>query len=64
LSGINNQYDSEVVFHDLQKELDEKHVIFTNIETAIQKCPEIVKEYFGKLIPASDNKYAALNTAV
>jgi len=64
LSGVNNQYDSEVVYNKIQAELAEKHVIFCNIEKALEICPEIVKKYFGKLVPPSDNKYAALNTAV
>ena len=63
-SGVNNQYDSETVHHQLKKELDDKHVIFTNIETALLKYPNLVKKYFGKLVPFGDNKYAALNTAV
>lgn len=64
LSGVNNQYDSEVVYNKIQKELKKQHVIFCNIEKALKICPNIVKQYFGKLVPASDNKYAALNTAV
>ncbi len=63
-SGVNNQYDSETIHHQLKKELDDKHVIFTNIETALLKYPNLVKKYFGKLVPFTDNKYAALNTAV
>ena len=63
-SGVNNQYDSETVHHQLKKELDDKRVIFTNIETALLKYPNLVKKYFGKLVPFGDNKYAALNTAV
>ncbi|MBQ0045725.1 MAG: Fe-S cluster assembly protein SufB [Mycoplasma sp.] len=64
LSGVNNQYDSEVVYNKIQEELAKQKVIFCNIEKALQICPEIVKKYFGRLVPASDNKYAALNTAV
>jgi Fe-S cluster assembly protein SufB len=64
LSGTNNQYDSEVVYHSLIKELADKKVIFSNIETAIKDHPALVKKYFGKLVSANDNKYAALNTAV
>lgn len=63
-SGVNNQYDSETIHHQLKKKLDDKHVIFTNIETALLKYPNLVKKYFGKLVPSNDNKYAALNTAV
>ena len=61
---VYGQYDSETIYHKLKTELDDKHVIFTNIETAIKEYPELVKKYFGKLVPFSDNKYAALNTAV
>ncbi|MDR0739734.1 MAG: Fe-S cluster assembly protein SufB [Mycoplasmataceae bacterium] len=64
LSGANNQYDSESIYHQVVQELKDKKVIFTNIETAIQEHPELVKRYFGKLVPYTDNKYAALNTAV
>jgi Fe-S cluster assembly protein SufB len=46
------------------QELKDKKVIFTNIETAIKEHPQLVKKYFGKLVPYTDNKYAALNTAV
>ena len=55
---------ASAIYHKLKTELDDKHVIFTNIETAIKEYPELVKKYFGKLVPFSDNKYAALNTAV
>ncbi|MDR0985725.1 MAG: Fe-S cluster assembly protein SufB [Mycoplasmataceae bacterium] len=64
LSGTNNQYDSESIYHKVIKELNDKHVIFTNIETAIKEHPVLVKRYFGKLVSYTDNKYAALNTAV
>lgn len=63
-SGVNNQYDSDTVYHRLKDDLKKKKVIFTNIETAITEHPSLVKKYFGKLVPFSDNKYAALNTAV
>ncbi len=64
LNGISAQYDSETVYKNLESELSEKGVIFTNIETAVHKYPELVKKYFGKLVPFDDNKYAALNSAV
>lgn len=64
LNGISAQYDSETVYKNLESELLEKGVIFTNVETAIEKYPELVKKYFGKLVPFYDNKYAALNSAV
>ncbi len=64
LSGVNNQYDSEVIYNKIQNNLKKKNVIFCNIENALKICPNLVKKYFGKLVPPSDNKYAALNTAV
>lgn len=64
LAGVSAQYESEVVYESIKKELDKKGVIFCDMDTALKKYPLIVKEYFGKLIPASDNKFAALNTAV
>ena len=64
LNGVSAQYDSEIIYKNLEKELEEKKVIFTNIETAIHKYPDLVKKYFGKLVNYNDNKYAALNTAV
>ena len=64
LNGISAQYDSETVYKNLEKELSDKGVIFTNIETAVHKYPHLVEKYFGKLVPFNDNKYAALNSAV
>lgn len=64
LSGVGAQYDSEVIYHSISKMLEKKGVIFTDTDTAIKKYPELVKEYFGKIIPPGDNKFAALNTAV
>lgn len=64
LNGVSTQYDSEVVYKNLEKELKEKGVIFSNIESAIVTHPHLVKKYFGKLVKYNDNKYAALNTAV
>jgi Fe-S cluster assembly protein SufB len=64
VSGLNNQFDSEAIYHDVIEELKQKKVIFTNIETAIIQYPSLVKQYFGKLVSSHDNKYAALNTAV
>jgi len=63
LSGVGAQYDSEVVYHSISKMLEKKGVIFTDTDTAIQKYPEIIKKYFGTIIPSADNKFAALNTA-
>ena len=64
LAGVGAQYDSEVVYHNLQEQLAEKGVIFSDPETAVREHPEIVKKYFGTIIPYSDNKFAALNSAV
>lgn len=64
LNGVATQYDSEMVYHSLLKELEDKKVIFTDPGTAAKKYPELFKKYFGKLVPPTDNKYAALNTAV
>ena len=63
LAGVSAQYDSEVIYKSVQKELDKIGVIFCDMDTGLAKYPEIVKEYFGTLIPAHDNKFAALNTA-
>ncbi|QQG44783.1 MAG: Fe-S cluster assembly protein SufB [Candidatus Roizmanbacteria bacterium] len=64
LSGVSAQYESEVVYESINRELSKKGVIFCDMDTAVKKYPEIVKEYFGKLIPPHDNKFAALNSAV
>lgn len=64
LAGVSAQYESEVVYESINKELNKKGVIFCDMDTGLRKYPEIVKEYFGKLIPAADNKFAALNSAV
>lgn len=64
LNGVATQYDSEMVYHSLLKELEEKNVIFTDPNTAAKEYPELFRKYFGKLVPPTDNKYAALNTAV
>ena len=64
LAGVSTQYESEVVYHNMLKEVEEKGVIFLDTDSALREHPEIFKEYFGKDIPYTDNKYAALNTAV
>ncbi len=64
LAGVGAQYDSEVVYHNLQKELEAKGVIFSDPETAVREHPDIVRRYFGTIIPFNDNKFAALNSAV
>src|SRR3989344_8889587 len=64
LAGVSAQYDSEVVYESVQKELSKQGVIFCDMDTGLAKYPEIVKKYFGTLIPPHDNKLAALNSAV
>ncbi len=64
LSGVSAQYESEVVYESINKELKKRGVIFCDMDTALRKYPEIVKEYFGTLISPHDNKFASLNSAV
>ncbi|MGP4073163.1 Fe-S cluster assembly protein SufB [Piscibacillus sp. B03] len=64
LAGVSAQYESEVVYHNMEKELEEMGVVFKDTDTALKENEDLFKEYFGKLIPASDNKFSALNTAV
>jgi Fe-S cluster assembly protein SufB len=64
LAGVAAQYESEVVYHSLHKELADKGVIFTDTDTALREHPDLFKEYFGTIIPAGDNKFSALNSAV
>ena len=63
VSGVAAQYESEVIYNSIQKDLEEQGVIFVDTDTAVQKYPELVKKYFGKCIPSNDNKFSALNTA-
>lgn len=64
LAGVGAQYDSEMVYHNMRDDLSKKGVIFSDPETAVREHPEIVKQYFGTVIPYNDNKFAALNSAV
>ncbi len=64
LAGVSTQFESEVVYHNTMKELEELGVIYVDTDTALREYPELFKEYFGKVIPYSDNKYAALNSTV
>lgn len=64
LAGVSTQFESEVVYHNTQKELEDLGVIYVDTDTALREHPELVKKYFGTVIPYSDNKYAALNSAV
>ena len=62
--GMGVQYESEVIYHNMIDELEMKHVIFTSIEDAIKRYPDLVKKYFGKIVSFAENKFAALNAAV
>ena len=64
LGGITAQYDSEAVYHSIREDLESQGVIFLDMDTGLREHPELVKKYFGKVVPHSDNKFAALNTAV
>lgn len=64
LGGVGAQYDSEVVYHSLKQDLAAKGVIFCDPETAVREHPDIIQEYFGTVVPYTDNKFAALNSAV
>jgi Fe-S cluster assembly protein SufB len=64
LAGVTAQYESEVVYHRNRDDLARQGVLFCDMDTALREYPDLVKEYFGKLIPPNDNKFAALNSAV
>jgi len=64
LAGVGAQYDSESVYHNIRADLEKLGVLFMDTDTALREHPDIVKQYFGTVIPANDNKLAALNTAV
>lgn len=64
LDGIGVQYESEVIYHNMLEEVKEKKVIFTSIEDAMKKYPELVKKYFGKIVKNGENKFTALNSSV
>jgi len=64
LSGVKAQFESEVVYGSLKEDLTEKGVIFTDTDTAVREHSELLREYFGTIIPPADNKFAALNSAV
>lgn len=64
LGGMGVQYESEVIYHSMLEELEKKKVIFTSIEIAMKKYPDLVKKYFGKIVNNGENKFAALNGAV
>jgi Fe-S cluster assembly protein SufB len=64
LAGVGAQYESEVVYHKLQADLESQGVIFLDTDSALQQHEELFKQYFGTVIPQNDNKFAALNSAV
>ena len=64
LAGVTAQYESEVVYHRNREDLESLGVLFCDMDTALRDYPEIVKQYFGTIIPPNDNKFAALNSAV
>jgi len=64
LAGVGAQYESEVVYHSLRRDLEKKGVIFSDMDTGLREHPDIVRKYFGTVVPPNDNKFAALNSAV
>jgi len=64
LAGVKAQYESEVVYGSLREDLGKQGVIFTDTDTAVREYPDLLREYFGTIIPPTDNKFAALNSAV
>ncbi len=64
LAGVSAQYESEVIYHSIRKDLEAKGVIFCDCDTGLREHPDIFKKYFGTIIPPNDNKFAALNSAV
>ncbi|MDY8094779.1 Fe-S cluster assembly protein SufB [Paenibacillus polymyxa] len=64
LAGVSAQYESEVVYHSMRKELEDQGVIFLDTDSALKQYPEVFKQHFGTIIPPVDNKFAALNSAV
>ena len=64
LAGVTAQFESEVVFHRNREDLEKLGIIFCDMDTALREYPEIVKAYFGRVIPPNDNKFSALNSAV
>jgi Fe-S cluster assembly protein SufB len=64
LAGVGAQYESEVIYHSLREDLEKQGVIFLDMDSGVREHPELVKKYFGTIIPYNDNKFAALNSAV
>ena len=64
LAGVTAQYESEVVYHRNREDLEKQGILFCDMDTALREYPDLVKQYFGTVIPPGDNKFAALNTSV
>jgi Fe-S cluster assembly protein SufB len=64
LAGVGAQYESEVIYHSLREDLEKQGVLFLDMDSGLREHPELVKKYFGTIIPYNDNKFAALNSAV
>lgn len=64
LSGVGAQYDSEMVYHNIQEHLEEQGVIFLSIENGLKEHEDLFREYFSTVVPIQDNKFSALNSAV
>ena len=64
LAGVGAQYESEVVYHSIREDLEKQGVLFLSMDQALREHPELVKEYFGRIIPPNDNKFSALNSSV
>ena len=64
LGGLTAQYESESIYHSIREDLEKLGVIFMDMDSGLREHPELVKKYFGSIIPATDNKFSALNTAV
>src|SRR3954447_3514917 len=64
LAGVGAQYESEVIYHSLREDLEKQGVIFLDMDSGVREHPELVRQYFGTIIPYNDNKFAALNSAV
>src|ERR687884_28960 len=64
LAGVTAQYESEVVYHRNREDLEKQGILFCDMDTALREWPDVVRPYFGKVIPPNDNKFASLNSAV
>jgi len=64
LAGVGAQYESEVIYHSLREDLESQGVVFLDMDGALREYPDLVKQYFGTIIPFADNKFSALNSAV